>query len=327
MKTFQCANVRIGSESAFTARNLLWRVHGIPFQSAEAESTSRKCDKVLDLPGYLFFNDEEDGFRLTWVVDEWDRNESGCLKDLAKSPFSDGTESSTEDASIITIQKTWVLSCSEQLTGRGQNSDAPSSGLDILLEAFLHVETLLDEILSRRKSVSQRQPEFFYNLISVACRGRVVELVITFITKQRPGSLGVFVRVDLFTGHWQELDFVKSVGVQDFSSLRSWCNALALNRRMRQVRTGPYSIEAKHSIDWGRLCKEFFDQDEEDDFTPAIWKPYVDSTTLSTKKPPKLISLQSLYPDCDLVTNKAVTSKTPVSSIRTRKAPIQLVYG
>jgi hypothetical protein len=329
MSTFQCANVRIGAGLAFTTRNLLWRVHGIPYSSPKDDSSSdakRSCDAVWNLPGYLFLNDEEDGYRMTWVTDSWNVQEAGCENKLPTSPLANGIESSTQ--AIVTVEDTWEACRSERYTG-SRKYEKEKSDIRIAFEAFLHVDVLLNEITSRRKNFSNRHPEYYYNLISVTCGGRIAELVITFILQNKPGSLGVFVRVDLFTGRFQEQEWIKSVGTHDIFSLRSWANAIALNRRMRQMRAGPYSINAKHCIDWGRLCKEsYFDMDQEDDFDPSIWKPYVGSAqTMLTQKVPKQISFASLYPDCDLITNHAVTSKSPVSSLKSRGTPIQLVYG
>ena len=175
-------------------------------------------------------------------------------------------------------------------------------------------------------------PEYFYNLITVVHGGRVAEIVITFLAKGKNGALGVFLWVDLFSGQHQELEWVKSERTTEVSSLRLWCNAIALNRRMQQVRAGPYSAEAKSSVDWGSsLCKEtFLDHDEEDNFDPEIWRGFCRSQALGFGKPkpcPKWISLSSLYPDCDLITNRAVMSKLPVSSMESKHSPIRLVYG
>jgi hypothetical protein len=273
-------------------------------------------------------NDEEDGFRLTWAMDAWDTDEAMRKNEIADSPLRAGIDSS---ATIISSQDTWEEFHSELYSGKRlvPEKDSPVSGVSVVSEAFLHVDALLGEILDSRKGVSESHPEFYYNLISIHHGGRVADLIITFIRKQKSGSLGVFVLVDLFTGRFQERDWVKNLGTKDTSSLRSWCNALALNRRMRQVRAGPYSIEVKHSIDWGRLCQEsYFDLDEEDDITPSVWREYVESAeSILTRKPPKFISLSSLYPDCDLVTNKAITSCLPVASLQCKNSPSQLVYG
>jgi hypothetical protein len=261
-------------------------------------------------------------------MDSWDSEEVACRDEIPTSPLSDGIDSA---ATIISTQDTWEEFHSDQSSGQRLPVDKNSaaSGISVVSEAFLHIEILLGDIIAGRKGVSEQHPEFNYNVISVDSAGRVADLIITFIRKTKSVSLGVFVQVDLFTGKYQEQDWVRSLGAKDTSSLRKWCNTLALNRRMRQLRAGPYSIEAKHSIDWCRLCKEsYFDHDEEDDAAPSVWQEYVGSAeSILTRKPPKFISLSSLYPACDLVSNKAIISCLPVASLRCKHSPIELVYG
>jgi hypothetical protein len=316
----------MGANASFTLRNLLWRVDGIPAGHQSGASLQNMFDYVLQLPGYLIFNDEEDGFRITWVLDQWDVQESKCKREITDSPLKSGFVSK---APILSVQDTWEEFHSDGYSGQRISLDdgATASGVTVASEVFLHVDALLGEILDRRKGVSETHPEFFYNLVSVTDRGRVAEFVITFLRKEKPGSLGVFVKVDLFTGRTQELDWVKSTGTMDTSSLRAWSNTLALNRRMRHVGAGPFSINAKgHSRDWGSLCKEsYFDYDEEDDYDPLFWSEYIGNT--QAKRPPKFISLASIYPDCDLVTNDAITSCLPVSSLQCKDSPVQLAYG
>lgn len=328
-------------------------MQGIPHKFDD-QATGKLFDYILEFPGYLFLNDEDDGFRLTWAMDLWDIDGT-CKSEITASPLTNGIDSV---ANIISSQETWEEFHSDKYTGRRliPVENTPVPGVRVVSEAFLHVDVLLGAIIES-KSFSESNPNFCYNLISVHHAGRTVDLIITFLRRQKPGSLGVFVRVDLFTGRYEEQDWVKSLCTKDASSLQAWCNTLALNRRMKQIRAGPYSIEAKHCIDWGRLSKEsYFDCDEEDDFTPSVWREYVENQkNITTKKPPKFLSLSSLYPDCDLVTNKAITGTCqetikrlelieffnpslkaciflfaaclPVASLQCKKSPIQLVYG
>lgn len=299
--------------------------------------TNNVCifDSIYSLPGYLFLNDEEDGFRLTWAMDAgWNTEESTCKNSqVPNSPLRNGIDSA---AFIVTSQDTWERFHYDCYSGKrlfldDEKKNLPQSdGIRVISEAFLHVDALLGEILDRRKNMPESNPEFIYNLISLQYSGRVADLIITFIRKKKPGSLGVFVQVDLFTGRFQEQDWVKSLDTKDASALRKWCNALALNRRMKQVRAGPYSVEINaKSTDWGRLCKEsYFDNDKDDDLLPSVWKEYVESaeSTLN-RKAPKMISFSSLYPACDLITNMALTSCLPVASLRSKHSPIKLIYG
>eukprot|EP00980_Cylindrotheca_fusiformis_P007003 scaffold1470_cov195-Cylindrotheca_fusiformis.AAC.3 len=322
-KAMQCVNVRMGATASFTLRNLLWRVDKTPTRDRNRPGKQDIFDSILQLPGYLLFNDEEDGFRITWVLDEWDIQISKCHEEASTSPLQSGFISSTP---ILSVQDTWEDFHYDSHSGKRVllEDEASASGVSVANEVFLHVDVLLGEILNRRKGVSESYPEYFYNLVTVTDGGRVAQIVITFLRKEKPGSLGMFVNVDLFTGKAQELDWVKSTGTLDTSALRMWTNTLALNRRMRHVAAGPFSINAKgHSRDWGRLCKELnFDYDEEDDYDPSFWSEFIGNT--QTKRPPKLISLASIYPDCDLVTNDAITSCLPVSSLQCKNAPVQL---
>jgi hypothetical protein len=300
-------------------------VQHIP-QKDDSESSSCIFDYVIELPGYLFFNDEEDGFRLTWVMEQWNCDEFTCRRKMTDSPFSTGAT-----AAVLTAQQTWEKIICDQYTGERLVGEKGTEqcGLRITSESFLQVDILLGEILSGRKGISEIHPEFHYNLISVHANGRVADLIIAFIRKRKPGSLGVFVQIDLFTGRYLEQDWVKSVGTKDSSSLRSWCSTLALNRRMKQKRSGPYSVDKKHTIDWSRLCIESpFDPDEADDYAPEFWEDYVSGAeSLLSSTAPKFVSLSSLYPDCDLITNKAITSCLPVAALRSKNSPTELVYG
>lgn len=322
-RAMQCINVRMGANTSFTLRNLLWRVDETPLRGT---GSLAMFDSVLQLPGYMLFNDEEDGFRITWVLDQWNLEESACKREIRNSPLQSGFVATTP---ILSVQDTWEELQYDAYSGRRVFLDdgATVSGVSVANEVFLHVDILLGEILNRRKGVYETYPDYYYNLISVTNGGRVAQLVIAFLRKEKPGSLGIFVNVDLFTGKAQELDWVKSTGTMDTSSLRAWSNSLALNRRMRHVGAGPFSINTKgHSRDWGLLCKELYcDWDEEDDYDSAFWSEFVGNT--QAKRPPKFISFASIYPDCDLVTNHAITSCLPVSSLQCKNSPIQLVYG
>jgi hypothetical protein len=84
MSTFQCANVRIGAGLAFTTRNLLWHVHGIPYSSPnDGDSLDAKLRDI-------FLNDEEDGYRMTWVTDSWNVQEASSENKLPTSPLVNG---------------------------------------------------------------------------------------------------------------------------------------------------------------------------------------------------------------------------------------------
>ena len=140
------------------------------------------------------------------------------------------------------------------------------------------------------------------------------------------------VKIDLFCGLFVELDWVQSKGIKDTVSLQKWCNKLAINRRMKEMRAGPFSVEDKNSLDCTRLCRETFtfDNDEEDDYDESYWRDFVLGEAAEGKarrQAPKLVTLSSLYPCCDIITNHAIISFEPVKSIRAKDSPIQLVYA
>jgi hypothetical protein len=328
---WQCTNVKMGADASFSHRNLLWKVEGVPVDVSEGDTSSTRGQPVhfLNVPGYLFLNDENDGFRLTWSIENWNFDDgSSDSNKIQESPITGGVDPTT---AILSTETTWERFDSHLWSGEMIIPvTGKPSGVRVVHESFLHIDILLSDVLSRRKGMSERQPaEYVYNLISITNAGRVAEFIITFIRTQRPGSLGVFVKVDLHLGRYQELSWMKNTNSRDPGALRNWCNALALNHRMKELRVGPYAVTRNHAIDWSKLCTEkAFDPDEDDDFSPSFWEEYVESgEAIATRKPPKFVSLSALYPDCDLITNKAITDCIPVSSLQGKDSPTQLVYG
>lgn len=323
---WQCANVKMGSDASFSHRNLLWRVEVVPL----AGSNSMDPVSSVNIPGYLFLNDEEDGFRLTWATQNWP-------DDHTTSPAVHSFESASTSFVAPTIpylsfEMTWERIDCDRLSGeRILPAVGEPSGVKVIKEGHLNIQVLLNDVLSRRRSMDEMQPiDFCYNLVSIQDAGRLAQLVITFIRSQRPGSLAFFVDVDILSGRYQERNWMKNVNARDPVALRCWSNALALNQRMKELRLGPFSVKPIHGMDWSKLCVESsYDADEEDDFHPHVWHDYVSTTTslLANRKPPKFISLSTMYPDCDLITNKAITDCLPVRSIRGKNSPTELIYG
>lgn len=333
--TWQCTNVKMWAGTRFSYRNLLWQVEGVPVVVDGGVDTGNDADsvRVHRLPATLFLNDEEDGFRLTWASE----HSLGTMGDEYLSSedvrgFSPLVTHVNPSYRIISFEKTWERFDSDRLNGeRILPAVNEPVGVSVLSEAYLHIEVLLLDVISKRKGMAEQRPsEFFYNLVSVTNAGRVAELIVTFIRTTRPGSLGFFVQVDLYTGQYQEQNWVKNIHSQHPSTLRQWCNALALNQRMKTLRIGPCAVKLDHMVDWSRLCTEMeqgFDADEADDFTPAFWEDYVeDEGPIATRKVPKLVSYSTLYPDCDLITNKAITDYNPARSLQGKDSPVQLVY-
>jgi hypothetical protein len=326
----------------YSSRNLLWCVNSIPSNHGLTVSNFVLANTYFDAPGYLFLNDEGDGFRLTWATEECFLELQELGRTVASMTCPLGDTSISSNVGIITRQHTWDEVICDVVSGERIYQTIDSKGIDsndshrrdlgVVYEAFLHVDVLLSDIIAKRKGISERHPEFVHSLISVHYGGRVADLIIAFYRKKKSYSLGVFVKVDLFNGVYQELDWVQSVEMNDASSLQRWCNKLALNRRMKQVRAGPYSVDANHSMDWTRLSSEIykFDNDEEDDYDEAYWNDFVSGTKgemTSKQKAPKLITQSSLYPSCDVITNRALIACQPVLSMRAKDSPIHLVYG
>ena len=196
-------------------------------------------------------------------------------------------------------------------------------------------------------------PDYFYNLISVSDDGRVITLVLVFAlgksgnsnvsggTKQRrtPAAVGLFLQYDYFNNIYDEMEWVQHPTLSDARFLRSWSNTLALNWQMRENDIGLYSIppdnygkrapllqnQAAKDI---RFHEDDSRADELDDFDPSVWKFSVkrDDQVNSSSLSPKDIAMSSLYPFCDVISNKAVIAAEPVMKIGCRDAPIKLSY-
>jgi hypothetical protein len=338
-RVFRCANVQVSSNRGCSSRNLLWCVNVIPSKHQTRHENGTLDITYFDAPGYLFFNDEGDGFRLTWSTEEcFLVLEESYLKTVSTEyPLTNGAVASTAD--IISRHQTWEEMKCDIISGERvcppignkalHGKELRRRDLGVVYEAFLHIDVILAEIIGKRRGISERHPDFVYNLISVHRGGRVADFIIAFFRKKKSNSLGVFVNVDLFTGVYKELDWVQSVETRDASLLQLWCNKLALNRRMKHVRAGPYSVDTKISMDWTRISKEIhtFDIDEDDDYVAGYWKDFVFSGEKTTRKPPKLITRSSLYPSCDVVTNRALVSCQPALSMQAKQSPIHLLYG
>jgi len=334
-RTFECRNVPMFCNDS--RRKLLWSVECIPNKDDVSQGTKKKlCNTYFRVPGYLLFNDEGDGFRLTWATEECFLV-SSCLEEVTDSHFAGCNRVSTTDVNILSQQDiSWVETYCDDISGESIIHDPiiadeySQSQVGIVNESFLHLDVLLAEILSRRKGMSETHPDFCYSLISVNHVGRIADIVIVFTRKKKSCSLGLFVKIDLFLGLFFELDWVQSKGTKDMLSLQKWCNKLALNRRMKDLRAGPFSVEEKKSLDWTRLSNETFafDNDEDDDYDESYWRDFVQETTSSKIIPrsPKIVTLSSLYPFCDIITNYPIISCDPVMSIRAKDSPIQLVY-
>lgn len=325
---FKCSKVPMFFNDS--RRKMLWSVESIPNKD--------EINTYFQIPGYLLFSDEGNGFRLTWAAEKCFLV-SSCLCEVSiDSRFVGGSRSSI-GAKILSHQpnSSWIEDHYNEMTGEelvqdlNTDSESLSAHVSIVNECSLHLDVLLADVLSRRKGISETHPEFCYSLISVNRSGRIADVVIVFRRRKKACYVGFYVKIDLFSGMFVELDWVRSKGKRDTFSLRKWCNKLAMNRRMKDLRAGPFSVTGKHAFDCTRFCKETFtfDNDEEDDYDESYWREFVLNKNSEGKKlcqPPKLVTFSSLYPCCDIITNQAIINLEPVMSIRAKDSPIQLVY-
>eukprot|EP00536_Pseudo-nitzschia_multiseries_P003013 jgi/Psemu1/322819/estExt_fgenesh1_pg.C_430015 len=351
---------------------LLWSVESIPNQDATGTSCNSEatgaisslCETCFRAPGYLLFIDEGDGFRLTWATEKCFLVDS-CLEDVSMDSRFGGAAVAARSAGVNIISPDsvcWEETHCSVTTGEELGDATPANGkskpsqaqVSIVKESFLHIDVLLVEILSKRKAISETNPDFCYSLISVNRGGRIADVVIAFARERKASSIGVFVKIDLFLGVFVELDWVQSKGKKNTVLLQKWCNTLATNRRMREMRAGPFSVSVSvegqktFAFDCTRLCKETFtfDNDEEDDYDESYWEDFVleeeeanysdgknqnqnqkQKQKQKRRQAPKLVTMSSLYPCCDLITNQAIICFEPVTSIRAKDSPIQLVYS
>lgn len=325
-------------------RQMLWSVESIPNKDdVTSPNLSRNVyNSYFRTPGFLLFNNDGNGVRLTWATEKCFLV-SSCLSDVSiDSRFVSGSIGSA-GVKILSHQQqdsSWTEVHCNKMTGeeivQDLNADSSESvsaaQVSIVNESFLQLDVLLADVLSRRKGISEIQPDFCFSLISVQKLGRIADFVIVFTRKNKSCSLGFYVKIDLFSGMFVELDWVRSKGKKESFSLWNWCNKLAVNRRMQYLRAGPFAVTEKPSMDCTRLCRETFtfDNDEEDDYDESYWREFVlDEKKSEGKKKcqaPKLVSFSSLYPSSDLITNQAIINFEPVMSIRAKDSPIQLVY-
>lgn len=205
---------------------------------------------------------------------------------------------------------------------------------------------------------SNRLPPFFYNLVSMAGDGRTVTLVIAFSHPcfvnspdnacQRTGlssaakskctaaAIALFVDLDLLDQSYTESGWVQHRSRHDPEFLQLWSNTLAINRRMAKMRIGAFCVEdsiicrsAERLHSFGVKTHESnCKHDDCDDTDIELWRPFVLEKLLEKNvQAPKKVAMSSLYPFCDVISNKAVISLQPVPEISCKGFPIRLCYG
>jgi hypothetical protein len=331
---FTCPNVEMAI-SQDHSRNLLWLVHAIPCdQIVTSSHVASACFRnYASVPGYLIFNDEGDGYRMTWCTAQNFLSDNTCQVNVATngSPLKNSLLTAVP---ILTRQQSWERSLCDGVTGStiplSHTTATPPDQVSVIYEAYLRIDLLLADILSRRKGFTKTRPELFFAVISMHNAGRVVNVVITFARPKKACSIGIFVNIDLFTGRYEELDWVIDSS-NNATSVQTWCNRLAINRRMKHLRTGPYASGEKINVDWSCLVTDTnaIDYDEGDNYDERFWRNLMVEKTCRRAKCrsfSKVITLSSLYPDCDIVSNEALIRCEPVKLMRSKDAPLQLIY-
>lgn len=347
-QSFKCCNVRVAGPRAFTMRNLLWETNTIPCGDS---TPTALCSNVLRLPGYLVLNDEEDGFRLTWVVSsEWGHCKETYMEPLKPSSLS--TTPSRHDIITRSHEVVWEECSSDRYSGAATTSSRDCRTLDIAFEAYFRVDALLHDILARRREKFGYQdhalPEFHYNLISIG-DGKTATLVIVFGRTAQAGtatrrlSVGVFLQIDILAQSYEETRWVQNLAPPTEAVLRKWSNVLAVNSRMKDQRVGPFCSSIAQDKALSTLdCSMFFDdsnndfhqlQGEDEDMEVRVWDTYLSNIKASKEETsslgpsPRRVSCVRFFPNCDLITNDAVRLARPVSFIKCRSLTTQFIYG
>jgi len=325
------------------------------------------------LSAYVLFNDEDDGYRITWIaVDGGFDDDDEPIPHANSSSFENSPNSVRPTRKDIVVPSdddslgsNWEECFSDPVTGHRTNDDAlhlssHRSSLNIAFEVYLRIDALLSDILSRRQSSLFQQspyynntffmPEFFYNLISACPDSLKVKVVIVFSNKEKmmmhsssakmavPSALGIFAEVNLFDQTYDELKWVQHPSCKYAFSMKQWCHSLALNWRMKECRVGVFCVDGcrpgPKMDQWvGQTHECNVDEDLLDDVNADLWNGYVERLNNEHSKrkgmvaAPKDVSMSSLYPYCDVITNRAVHSAIPVKRIASRNSPIELVYG
>ena len=272
--------------------------------------------------------------------------------DIIIKPYQSGVESHRTD--IITGLTTTVM----------ESDICTEHELAIPVEAYLQIDALFSDILCRKKHFIStkapstetaftsdrpfsRMPDFFYNLVSVE-NARSVKIVIAFSNpcfqeqllsgknnRKVPASLGVLVQLDLFDQSYSELEWLQHPSRQGATFLRQWINVLALNHRMKEVGAGPYCVQSMRSSTSNLPCfgVKFHDMnnmEKPQDFDENVWNVFVERRLTEKDceaEPPHEVSMASLYPFCDLISNRAVTNCIPLTNISCSRCPLELRYG
>lgn len=333
-------------------RNSLWPTTFIPIKDPtscfERERPTYIFRKALS--AYMLFNDEDDGYRISWITPfsqvSWQSSEFQHISRTIRP--------SRSDIVYVPEEQVWNMNISSSSSGQ-VHLNLPKydgcGGLTVPFELSLNVDALLSDILGRRrrssmfgKSPYQNEndnvcfmPEFCYNLLSVDANSMDVVVIIVFNNREKmmhaqansPSALGVFVKISLYDQSYDELQWVYSNANR---TLKSWCATLALNWRIKEQRVGIFCTSLSDSFpSW--VCdthEHNGDDDLLDDVNTEMWTEYATKRRTAEKKKnllvPKAISMSSLFPSCDIVSNRAVQTAVPLTRM-TCQSPIEIIYG
>jgi hypothetical protein len=348
IKSYRLPNSIIGGIHSHTLRNLLWKTRIMPVKSNSCKSDGTLiCDAVVECNGYVFLNDEEDGFRILWIstsAAEFDQQDE--LDPL--QPCQQKTVPKRDD--IVNLVDSSAEAFYTDCVNESSRSYPPCQDdidqITIVSEGYLRIDALLSDVLRRRKKmiygstesqISQVVPDFYYNLISIE-ESRSAKLVIVFKNplfgrlpsslasppkRQRvPASFAVFLTIDLFDQSYTETKWFHNA---DSKNLQQWCNQLATHHQMSSMQVGPYCVPTFTETVGAKRRLETHErnEDDEDESNFDKWKLFVKQ---NRSKAPKDIGMSSLYPFCDVITNGAVIRNTPVHKISCRYFPLELAY-
>jgi len=320
-KTAFSPNVRLRHlNNTKTIRNLFWNVTQIPI--VPKDSPNWLCRKVKAITSaHVVFNDEDDGYRITWIIP--DEREEIAEKEMLLSAQKHSSVShinssnkAIHEVNILQREHTWE-GCSNL----------------VALEAFLSVEALLNDIRSRRKRVFgyPRVVEYSYELVSMD-RSRYVTLVICFANGPEQ-AIAVVVQFDIFTQTYHELKWGKKHRQQLQSSvheilLKNWSSQYAFNQRMEDLGVGPFCCCAlkKHidKKDWRHVLDDSQNIISCKNTNPTFWSDFITDPTIHKEH---RITIASLYPDCDIFSNAAVRKELPAPVLRCRSESSEIVYA
>lgn len=362
VQTLRSSEINMKSFNSQIKRNLLWQVNQLPVRKVASHDENQNvdnqpnhflCDNFFEQPGHLLFHDEGKRLRLTWITDVSWWQEAACIKRVELNPMINSISTRADIVCEVDEKDTiWKETFNDCQTGcivdAANIQDSTLGRLKIAYEAFVNIELLLGDLLLAHQGMTKHIPsgdgENQYaqvvDVVSVNDAGRSVNLVIAVSSPL--ASYGVHVTLDVFTKRFRSHGWMKKATVANQSQLRNVGKSLALNTRMKQRRLGPYAALPDDSWPWvSSLCQEqhsengyYFEKERDED--PAQWKPFAETARVAREEGRvfqvpenkcKTIPYSSLYPDCELITNRSLRQEVPVAEIQGMKSPLKLVYS